>query len=88
MTSANSRPETAEARAAARKAVLEHRSTEAQKVMAEMKAAKEAEHAKTERLRALRLAKEEAEREAVPVKPKAAKKTTATKLGKRVLIKG
>jgi hypothetical protein len=45
---------------AARKALLEERATESAKAMSEYKAAVEAERAKTERLRALRLAKEAA----------------------------
>jgi hypothetical protein len=47
---------------AARKTLLEERATEGAKAMSEYKAAVEAERAKTERLRALRLAKEAADR--------------------------
>ena len=43
---------------AARKAQLEERATEGAKAMSEYKAEREAERAKTERLKALRLAKE------------------------------
>ena len=46
----------------AKKAQLEERATEGAKAMSEYKAAVEAERAKTERLRALRLAKEAAEK--------------------------
>jgi hypothetical protein len=45
---------------AAKKALAEERATEGAKAMTEYKAAVEAEHAKTERLKALRLAKEAA----------------------------
>ena len=46
----------------ARKAQLEERATEGAKSMSEYNAEREAERAKTERLRALRLAKEAAEK--------------------------
>ena len=47
---------------AAKKAQLEERATEGAKAISEYNAAREAERAKTERLRALRLAKEATDR--------------------------
>lgn len=57
----------------------EERKTDAEKVWVEMAASRTAELAKTDRLRALRLAKEEADREAAAVAAAAAppKKTRA-----------
>ena len=51
---------------AAKKAQLEERATEGAKAMSEYKAAVEAERAKTERLRALRLAREAAQKKEEP----------------------
>lgn len=65
-------------RAEERFRVREQRATEADKAMQDIAAAKVAERAKTERLRALRLAKELADREAAAAQPPAAKKVRAT----------
>jgi histone H3/H4 len=54
---------------AAKKALAEERATEGAKAMTEYKAEGEAERAKTERLRALRLAKEAADKIAKQAKP-------------------
>lgn len=64
MTTNDPRAEEARARAEARFQKTEQRKTDAEKVLAEVAAEREAEAAKTLRLRALRLAKEEAERSA------------------------
>lgn len=75
----------ARARADERFKVKEQRASDAKQVMQEVAAAKTAERAKTERLRTLRLAKEEADRtEAAAValakkSAKPARKTTAVK---------
>ena len=63
----------ARARAEARFALKEQRATEAEKVLAEIGAQKVAEAEKTARLRALRLAKEEADRAAAVVAKPAAR---------------
>ena len=60
----------ARARAEARFKLSEERRTEAEKVMQDLREAKDAESEKTTRLRALRLAKEEADRAAVAAAPK------------------
>ncbi len=74
--------ETQEYRAEARFQVTEQRKTEAEKAMQDLRDAKTAEAAKTIRLRALRLAKEEADRaEALakpPVKPSRRKTPVAS----------
>ena len=67
----------ARARAEERFRVREQRATEADKAMQDIASAKVAERAKTERLRALRLAKEEADREAAAAQPVPVKKTRA-----------
>ena len=70
----------ARARAEARFKLTEERRTDAEKVMQDVRAAKVAEAEKTTRLRALRLAKEEAERaavEAAPPKPATRRKVPA-----------
>ena len=70
----------ARARAEARFKLSEERRTDAEKVMQDLREAKSAESEKTTRLRALRLAKEEADRAAIaaaPRKPASRRKTTA-----------
>ena len=76
MTAEPHRAEEARARAEARFKLNEQRKTDAEKAMAEVEAHRAAELEKTVRLRALRLAKEEADRQEVPVprKPTRAKK--------------
>jgi hypothetical protein len=75
------RADKARAQAEARFKMAEQRKTDADKVWAEMEAGRAAEIAKTDRLRALRLAKEAADREAAAAAPvkgtKARKKTPA-----------
>ena len=75
------RAEKARTQAEARFKMAEQRKTDAEKVWAEMEAGRAAELAKTDRLRALRLAKEEADRAtaaAAPPKPaRASRKKTA-----------
>ena len=60
-------------KAEARFKLTEQRQTDAAKAMSDVRAAREAESAKTTRLRALRLAKEASDREALAAKPPAAK---------------
>ena len=68
------RAEKARTQAEARFKMAEQRKTDAEKVWAEMEAGRAAELAKTDRLRALRLAKEEADRAtAAAARPKPAR---------------
>lgn len=76
MSSSKITTDAARAKAEARFQVAEQRKTEAEKVMQDLREAKTAEAAKTIRLRALRLAKEEADRAAVAALPP---KTTSRK---------
>ena len=62
MTAEADRAQQARAQAEARFKLNEQRKSDAEKVWAEVQAGKAAELAKTDRLRALRLAKEEADR--------------------------
>ena len=63
MPSSANRSTEARTKAEARFQVAERRKTDAEKVLSDLKTAKDAESAKTVRLRALRLAKEETDRE-------------------------
>lgn len=65
-------------RAEERFRVREQRASDADKAMQDIAAAKDAERAKTERLRALRLAKEEADREIAAAQPAPVKKARAS----------
>ena len=80
MSSSKTLTEGARAKAEARFQVTEQRKTDAEKAMQDIRDAKTAELAKTVRLRALRLAKEEADRAAAaaaPPKPAGRKKAAA-----------
>ena len=82
MSSSKILAEGARARAEARFQVTEQRKTEADKAMQDLREAKAAEAAKTTRLRALRLAKEESDRQAAlaaPPKPVSRRKTAAAR---------
>ena len=76
MTTAHQVGDAARARADERFKVKEQRASDAKQVMQEVAAAKTAERAKTERLKSLRLAKEEADREAALAAGPVAKKAT------------
>lgn len=76
MTTGHQVPDAARARADERFKVKEQRATDAKQVMQEVAAAKTAERAKTERLKSLRLAKEEADRAAALAAGPVVKKTT------------
>lgn len=67
----------ARVRAEERFRVREQRATDADQAMRDIAVARDAERAKTERLRALRLAKEEADRVAAAAAPAPVKKTRA-----------
>ena len=67
----------ARVRAEERFRVREQRASDADQAMRDIAVARDAERAKTERLRALRLAKEEADRVAAAAKPAPVKKTRA-----------
>lgn len=90
MTTGHHLADAARARADERFKVKEQRASDAKQVMQEVAAAKTAERAKTERLKSLRLAKEEADRTAAaavalakkparPARKTAAKKAIAAK---------
>ena len=76
MTTGQQIPDAARARADERFKVKEQRASDAKQVMQEVAAAKTAERAKTERLKSLRLAKEEADRTAALAAGPATKKAT------------
>lgn len=79
MTAEPHRADEARARAEARFKLTEQRKTDAEKAMAEVNAHRTAELEKTVRLRALRLAKEESDRQQVPVAKPRAKPRAKTK---------
>jgi hypothetical protein len=70
MSAAPGTADDARVRAEARFKLNEQRRSDAEKVWAEVEAGRAAEIAKTDRLRALRLAREEADRAAVAATPK------------------
>lgn len=69
MSSRNGDPVELRQRAEARFKLAEQRQTDAARAMSDVKLARDAETTKTARLRALRLAKEAADREIVAAKP-------------------
>ncbi len=73
MTSRTGDPVEIRQRAEARFKLAEQRQTDAAKAMNDVRSARDAEAAKTSRLRALRIAKEESDREALAAQPPAPK---------------
>lgn len=83
MTTRKSLSDEARARAEARFQVSEQRKSDAEQVMRDLQDAQQAERAKTERLKALRIAKEQSDRDAAASdsgKPKSAKSAVRRKL--------
>jgi hypothetical protein len=76
------------ARAEMRFKTQELRASDARKALDEISAAKRAELAKTERLRALRLAKEEADRIAAVAQPRTARKKPAPSKVRKAISQG